>query len=162
MRKYFLLFLTTLFLCGLTSCTVDNDESKTEDYKAMLVNTRWKLSKIQNQNNAWVDPSEYTEFDIKDLRFGTGNYEMVTNNYYGNHADNTFHGTYSFGDGDLNFYSSYPGKFISLKISYLRNDEMDGLITLWGESEATYSPDGNQVIYKSNPKHYNIRLSKIK
>ena len=146
MRKYFLLFLTTLFLCGLTSCTVDNDELKTEDYKAMLVNTRWKLSKIQNQNNAWVAPSEYTEFDIKDLRFGTDNYEMLMNNYYGNQADNTFHGTYSFGDGALNFYSSDPGKFISINISYLKNNEMEGLITLWG----------------SNPKQYTIRLSKIK
>ena len=136
MKQYLLMAIAAVCVCSLSlmSCSIDNDESKVEDYRAMLANTQWKLSKIANQNNEWVNPSEYPEFDIKDLRFnGDDTYEMKVYNFYGNWTDNTFRGTFYFADGGLNFYTSdIQGRALTIVISYLEKNTLEGRAILWG------------------------------
>lgn len=164
--KKLLLTLATVLMSSvcLTSCDVeiDNSRSSYEDYPSEMAGTRWQLVEIQNEkNNAWVTPSEYPEFNIKDLKLGADKtFDAHLYNYSGNDNSSSLSGFYSFSANTIDFRDFISeNQIMSLGIREKRGDILEGVLTLWGEQTVLYSTDGNSVSYSyDHVRHYNVRL----
>ena len=158
--------MAALLICGLllTSCDVDNSDTKSGKYSEQIADTRWQLSEIRDTGNEWQTPLVYTELDIQDLQFiGDRRYKMTIRNFYGDKGVNTFQGSYSVDGSTINFTGDpLPGIFISISVIRLDDTMLEGNITLWADEQITYSPDGTGTTISTSTRNYTIRLKRIK
>ena len=158
-------WMLTIILSGimLTSCDVDNSDSGSEENRKMIVNTRWQLTEVLDKNNVWQPKNLFFDLDIPYLQFYANNrYEISIYNFDGHKGTNTFRGGFNWDINTINFTGDpYSGIIISLSIHYMNSDQLEGLLTLWGEEDVTDHPYVNGVSFTPNSKQYTLRMKRV-
>jgi hypothetical protein len=144
-----MMMLAVIALMTLISCSVDNDDVKTDNYRSQIANTHWLLSEIRDANNSWQKAVDYPVLEIPELWFSAENgYTMKIAEGEGHGLPATVSGTYDFDNGSITMTDDrYQGIAYSLKIQSLNSQLLEGLFTLWHEK---------------TPKYYTIRLQRKK
>ena len=147
MRKT--MIMAVIALMALISCSVDNDDVKTDNYRSLIANTHWQLSEILDPNNRWMSPVDYPMLDIPELWYGAENsYNMKIAEGENHSYASSVSGYYSFDNGSINMTDDrYQGIAYSLKIQSLDEQLLEGVLTFWRET---------------TPKFYTIRLKRKK
>ena len=167
MKKSFHILALAILTVGcptLTSCDTEfnNTSVTSNDYSTKLTNTRWQLTEVFNSNNVWVKPELCPSFNITDLRFGgKDTYEMVVRNLHGNQELTTFRGHFTVNSKNISFTAEpVDGISFFLDINSLDGQRLEGVLTLMGDVQSLYAPDGNAVTYHRDTKSYVIRLQR--
>lgn len=148
-----------LMACGME---IDNsDETTADEYRAKIVNSRWQLSEILDQNNQWLVPADYNGLDIPELAFRLNNtYFMRICKSIDRQKVTYINGKYDISSDGINMtVDNYQGIAYSIKITSLSGNTLEGLFTDWGQEKQTTSTDGSTTsLYDA--KHYTIRLKR--
>ena len=167
MKKYFHILALAILTVGsltLTSCDIefDNTSVTSNEYNTKLANTRWQLTEVFNSNNVWVKPELCPSFNITDLRFGgKDTYEMVVRNLHGNQGLTTYRGHFTVNGKNISFTAEpVDGISFFLNINSLDGQRLEGVLTLMGDIQSLYAPNGNAVTYHRDTKSYVIRLQR--
>lgn len=144
----------------MTSCGNDNSDSNNESYQSQLAGTQWQLSEVL-YNNVWQYYPDLLE--IPYLRFGKDNsFEIKLSNYDGYSWTTTVKGTYSIADGTVNFVDNMRiGIAFFIRITSIIDNVFEGVLTIYGDEQHTYAPDGNTEYVTRDVRNYTIRLKRI-
>lgn len=148
----------------LASCDIDNDNSTPERYGDKLANTQWQLAEVMNENREWQSAESFAELAIPELWFGKNDYRMRITSIEFRNAIVSVAGTYSIDKyNNINMsVDNHVGTAYVIYISYLNDHTLEGRLTIYGETHATLSPDGNGVSFSTDSRQYSIRLMKTK